>query len=75
MLAVRITFAHFSMSCLISVPYWSLVLGKGSMLCAADWLFSSGSARTRMVSLFSRSMTACGVPAGALRPTQRFSVK
>ena len=68
MLAVRITFAHFSVSSAMNLPKSAGVIGIGTPPNSASLVLSLGSARPALISLLSRSMMSTGVLLGAPMP-------
>src|SRR5262245_45425124 len=69
-LAVFITFPHFSVSSAISLPNWSGDPGSGVPRRSARRAFILGSARAALTSLLSWSMISAAVALGTPRPYQ-----
>ena len=68
--ACWMTLAHFSMSPLRKVSNWAGVMVMGTAPCLAQASRIAGLATILVISLFSRSTTSLGVPAGAMMPSQ-----
>ena len=75
MLAARITLLHFSASVAMNLPKSAGEPASGAAPKSASRAFMSGSARAKLISLFSLSMISGGVFFGAATPNQLLASK